>query len=225
MPCGRCLRISRVNVRASLVGWHGKKNTETQKEMVVVLQLNQGYLWPSRLLGVSESGGFLNWDLPVTKTNATCRGGRLPRRLHAVFLSPPHASHNSSSFPRTSNKTRPSLGEAAHSDCGLPQGRPCLQSPFHNEQIWPVLNCIISPNCSKVVTDHVGNLLSSWKSAVLLSSLLFDTDSSSEVRIGDNNLQCRRYLRFKDFKIWENLFLQLTATSQDHLLVLQSLLL
>ena len=46
----------------------------------------------------------------------------------------------------------------------------------------------MSASCSKVVIDHVCNLSFSWKSVEFLSGLLFDTDSSSEILVGDDPL-------------------------------------
>ena len=64
-----------------------------------------------------------------------------------------------------------------------------------------------------MVLEHVSNLHFSWKTVVFLSTLLFDTDSSSEVRIRDNLLQCGRYLRIKPFlSLGNHCALQLTAT-------------
>ena len=61
----------------------------------------------------------------------------------------------------------------------------------------------MNANCSKKVIDQKSNMSSSQKSVVFLSALLFDTNSSSEVLIRDDVLQCSRYLRIKQFKIGE----------------------
>ena len=61
----------------------------------------------------------------------------------------------------------------------------------------------ISSGWLKVVINHISNLTPSRESAVLLSSLLFDTDSSSERGIRDHSSQRRRNPRIKYFRIRE----------------------
>ena len=70
-----------------------------------------------------------------------------------------------------------------------------------------------------MLTDHVCNLLLSQDSVVILSTLLFDTDSLSEKQTRDNLLQCRRNLRIKHFEVGE---ISSPAMSQVRQLILQS---
>ena len=58
-----------------------------------------------------------------------------------------------------------------------------------------------------MVTDHRGNLSSSQKSVVILSTLLFDTDILSGVSVPTVKLsQCRRHHRIQLITIWEIVF-------------------
>ena len=55
-----------------------------------------------------------------------------------------------------------------------------------------------------MVIDHEGNLSSSWKSVVVLSTLLFDTYFLSEMSLLIEKLsQCRRHHRIQLIIIWE----------------------
>ena len=61
--CRRCLRTSRnecLSEPGNLVQWHGQKATETQNEMVVVLQLNQGY-YKLQSVAIWAPRCFLEW--------------------------------------------------------------------------------------------------------------------------------------------------------------------
>ena len=74
-------------------------------------------------------------------------------------------------------------------------------SKTNSESVGTVLDRIVGSSDPEVFVDHVCNLLATEETGLLLGLLFFQTDSSFEVRILDDSVQCWSTPRIKYFKI------------------------